>query len=96
MSTSTAESCQANAHRGGCLLKRAGLRTAKSTDVVWPISKAATSLLDRSLRLANTRAHAVLAPRVEIGDHFELLAGPMLKWMGDPETSIQAACIRRI
>lgn len=38
---------------------------------------------------------SVLAPRVEIGDQFELLAGPGMKWMGDSETSIQTACIRR-
>ena len=39
--------------------------------------------------------HSVLAPRVEIGDQFELLARPGMKWMGDSETSIQIACIRR-
>jgi hypothetical protein len=38
---------------------------------------------------------SVLAPRVEIGDQFELLAGPGMKWMGDSKTSIQTACIRR-
>ena len=39
--------------------------------------------------------HSVLAPRVEIGDQFELLARPGMKWMDNSETSIQAACIRR-
>jgi len=38
---------------------------------------------------------SVLAPRVEIGDQFELLAGPGMERMGDSETSIQTACIRR-
>ena len=39
--------------------------------------------------------HSVLAPRVEISDQFELLAGPRMKRMGDSETSIQSARIRR-
>ena len=38
---------------------------------------------------------SVLAPRVEICDQFEFLAGPGMKWMGNSETSIQPACIRR-
>ena len=38
---------------------------------------------------------SVLAPRVEISDQFELLAGPGMKWVGNSETSIQTACIRR-
>ena len=38
---------------------------------------------------------SVLAPGVEIGDQFELLAGPGMKWMDNSETSIQPACIRR-
>ena len=39
--------------------------------------------------------HSVLVPREEIGDQFELLTGPRMKWMGDSEMSIQTACIRR-
>ena len=39
--------------------------------------------------------HSVLAPSVEVGDQFEVLAGPRMKGMGNPKTSIQTACIRR-
>jgi hypothetical protein len=39
--------------------------------------------------------HSVLAPRMEIVNEFELLAGPWMKGMGDAETSIQTVCIRR-
>jgi hypothetical protein len=41
------------------------------------------------------KVHSVLAPRMEIGNEFELLAGPWMKGMGDAETSIQTVCIRR-
>jgi hypothetical protein len=38
---------------------------------------------------------SILAPRMQISDEIELLAGPRMKGMGDLETSAQFVRIRR-
>jgi hypothetical protein len=70
-------------------------------EVLSLLTTGSTAIMSVQLAGTDTRCSllvevsAVLAARVEIGNQLELLARTRMRWMGNSETPIQNASIRR-